>query len=154
MSQEIFRVKILKSGCHVCPTNWSRVPEWIQNKTFNRSNYSCPLMMQDNNFIQMRQITFIWILDWGFNHHVIHHSAQYYMVVRLKACGSITNGGRAFRPQHRTHYFILTCNLSCVTFDILLSSANKLTRQGVTKKDQLSITHDDTYKSCSYHRVT
>ena len=41
-----------------------------------------------------------------------------------------------------------------LTFDVLLSSANKLTRQGVTKKDQLSITHNDMYKSCSYHRVT
>ena len=40
------------------------------------------------------------------------------------------------------------------TIDVLLSSANKLTRQGETNYDQLSITHNDMYKSSGYHRVT
>ena len=63
---------------------------WISNTTFSTSHGACSLMMRNVSCNHMRQIMFISKLESDSIHCAFHQSIQNNMVVRLKACGTVT----------------------------------------------------------------
>lgn len=64
----------------------------VSNKIFKISNGTHSLMMRNISCYQMRHMTVIWTLEFRSN-VALHQSAEYNMVVKLKAFGTLSLGG-------------------------------------------------------------
>ena len=60
----------------------------VPQRPLRLRNRWCSLMTRDVSGNQIRQITFISVLESASSHHVVHQLTQYNMVIRLRTCGN------------------------------------------------------------------